>query len=100
MTMKIDTEKCYCVSENVIAKEIEGELVIVPMIADVGNLDAEMYSLNSTGIAVWKQLNGEKDLEHVITALSEEFGTTYDQIKDDVVEIVEQLLNKGLVVET
>ncbi|MCP4117799.1 MAG: PqqD family protein [Desulfobacteraceae bacterium] len=98
--MKIDIKRCYCISDNVIAKEIEGELVIVPMIADVGNLDAEMYSLNSTGLAVWKQLDGEKDLEHVITALSEAFATTFDHIKDDVVEIVEQLLKKGLVFET
>ncbi|MBI9089254.1 MAG: PqqD family protein [Desulfobacterium sp.] len=97
--MKIDTKRCYCVSGNVIAKEIEGELVIVPMIADVGNLDAEMYSLNSTGLAVWKQLDGKNDLEHVITALSEEFATPYDQIKDDVVEVLEQLLKKELIVE-
>lgn len=99
MSMIIDTKKCYCVSNNVIAKEIEGELVIVPMIADVGNLDAEMFSLNSTGLAVWKQLDGKENLESVITALSEEFAATYDQIKDDVIEIIEELLEKGLVVE-
>ena len=97
--MKIDIKKCYCISDNVIAKEIEGELVIVPMIAGVGNLDAEMYSLNSTGLAVWEQLDGKKDFEHVITVLSDSFATTYDHIKEDVVEIVEQLLKKGLVVE-
>lgn len=97
--MTIDLTGCYRVSEDVIAREIEGELVIVPLKSGLGDLDAEMYALSSTGIAVWNKLDGRTPLEAVIKALSAEYGASYDEVKADVVELMAELLEKGLAVE-
>lgn len=97
MTIKLTT--CYRVSEDVIAREIEGELVIVPLKSGLGDLDAEMYALSATGIAVWKKLDGETPLESLIKALLAEYDASYDDVRADVMELVAELMDKGLVVE-
>jgi hypothetical protein len=56
----IDT---VCVlSEDVVTREIEGEIVIVPLVAGIGNADDELYTLNETGRAVWQRLDGKRAL--------------------------------------
>ena len=97
--MKVNLKGYYRVSENVITREIEGDLVIVPLVDGVGNLDSEMYSLNPTGAAIWNKLFGKAALEEVINELAADFGVPNDQITADVLEIVQALLAKGLVVE-
>ncbi|MCD4720395.1 MAG: PqqD family protein [Desulfobacula sp.] len=97
--MIINCQSYYCVSKEVIARKIEGELVIVPMISGVGNLDSEMYALNETGAALWEKLDGETILDDVIHELAKEFNTSYDQIKNDVLDILKELITKELVVE-
>lgn len=97
--MSVDLNKCYRVSADVVAREIEGELVIVPLKSGMGDLDAEMYALSTTGIAVWEKLNGSTPLDDVVKLLSAEYSASYDEVKADVVALVEELLGKGLVVE-
>ena len=48
----------YAPSDGVVAREIEGEVVIVPLKAGIGDLEDELYSLNETGRGVWRLLNG------------------------------------------
>ncbi|MFH0726894.1 MAG: PqqD family protein [Pseudomonadota bacterium] len=96
MTIKLTT--CYRVSPDVVAREIEGELVIVPLKSGLGDLDAEMYALSTTGIAVWNKLDGDTPLDDVIKALSAEYGAAYEEVRMDVVELMEELLRKGLAI--
>jgi hypothetical protein len=96
--MTIDLNKHYCVSKEIIAKEIEEELVIVPLKAGVGDLDSEIYSLNSTGISIWEKLTGTRSLDEVIKMVSVEYGMPYDEIKLDVIQLLEDLVEKGIVV--
>jgi len=97
--MTIELEKTYKISGNVIARKIEGELVIIPIRSGIGDLEAEMYSLSKTGIAVWDKLDGERTLEELIRSLMNEYNAPYEEIKSDVVELVESLFEKGLVFE-
>ena len=97
--MIIDCQSYYSVSKEVIARKIEGELVIVPMISGVGNLDSEMYALNETGVAIWEKLDGKTILDDVIHELAKEFNTSYDQIKNDVLDILKELITRELVFE-
>ncbi len=97
--MMVDINKCYRISENVVAREIEGELIIVPLRNGVGNLDAEMFALNATGVDIWNKLDGKRTLDHIINLLSGKYDMPYDQIRGDILELFETLLEKGLVVE-
>jgi hypothetical protein len=97
--MTIDLNKLYQISENVIAKEIEEELVIVPVRSGIGDLDAEMFGLNQTGIAVWNRLDGTLSPNDIIKELTAIYNAPPDEIRSDVTELIMQLLAKGLVVE-
>ena len=39
-----------CPSEDVVAREIEGEFIIVPLAAGIGDMEDELYSLNESGV--------------------------------------------------
>jgi len=93
----IDIYSIYCVSEDLVARNIEGELVIVPLSSGIGDLTSEMYSLNTTGVAIWEKLDGKKDLKNIITQIADEYDTSWDEIKDDVVILITDLVKKGLV---
>ena len=97
--MAVNLKTYYKTSDKVVTRKIEENLIIVPLNEGIGDLDAEMYSLNITGIAVWDKLDGTKSLDTVITETAQEYHISYDKIKEDVIEIVKQLLKKGFLVK-
>ena len=98
--MAINLKTYYKTSDKVVTRKIEENLIIVPLNEGIGDLDAEMFSLNITGTAVWEKLDGTKSLDTVIAETAQEYHISYGKIKDDVIEIVNQLLNIGFLVES
>ena len=86
----------YHPSENVVAREIEGELIIVPLTSGFGDLEDELYSLNETGRAIWRLLDGERNLAQVVDLLAAEYQAPVDKIQQDVVGLVEILVGRGI----
>ena len=72
-------------SENVVAREIEGETVIVPLTAGVGDTESELYSLNPVGQAIWKKLDGHRTLKDVAILLTKEFSAPLNQIESEAI---------------
>jgi hypothetical protein len=87
----------YVPSEAVVAREIEGEIVIVPLTAGIGDLEDELYSLNETGKAVWRLLDGERTVDQVVDALAAEYDARRDEIDGDVRGLLDELLRRGIV---
>ena len=81
----------YQVSDVVVARVIEGELIIVPLIAGIGDLEDELFTLNETGKAIWNKLDGKKDLLNVVEELASEYDVPKSQIEHDVLGFVEEL---------
>jgi hypothetical protein len=86
-------------SEEVVAREIEGEIIIVPLTSGIGDADGELFTFNETGRAIWKRLDGKRTLEAVARELSAEFDGPAGEIERDVIGIVEELLKRRIVVE-
>jgi hypothetical protein len=61
-------------SEDVVAREVEGEIVIIPLFAGSGDAGDGLYALNATGHDVWQRLDGRATLGQVAAALAEEFA--------------------------
>lgn len=97
--MTINLKVCYKTSDQVVTRKIEEELIIVPLNKGIGDLDAEMFSLNTTGTAIWDKLDGTKDLDTIVTEIAQEFSVSYARIKKDVIKIVEQLLKAGFLIK-
>lgn len=86
----------YVPSEAVVAREIEGEIVIVPLTAGIGDLEDELYSLNETGKDVWRLLDG-RTLDAVVDTLAAEYDAGRDEIDRDVRGLLEELLRRDIV---
>ncbi len=71
-------------SEDVVAREIEGDIVIVPLVAGIGDADDELFTLNETGQAIWQQLDGQRTLGEVALVLFGEFEAPLDKLQADV----------------
>ena len=99
MERKVNLESIYSVSEDVVSREIEGEILIVPLVSGIGDMEDELFNLNETGRAIWERLDGSKTLKEVVTDLSVEFEATEEEIMEDVKGFVEELLKRGMVVE-
>jgi len=53
MEIQVTMDTICMPSEDVVAREIEGDMIIVPLVAGIGNADDELYTLNETGKAIW-----------------------------------------------
>ena len=86
-------------SDDIVAREIEGELIIVPLVSGIGDLDDELFTLNETGRSIWKNLDGTKTLRDVINSLISEYDAPEELIAQDVVGLVEELTRRRMLVE-
>ncbi|HYA49263.1 MAG TPA: PqqD family protein [Burkholderiales bacterium] len=98
MTERIGLEWAYGPSEDVVVREIEGELIIVPLVAGVGDLEDELFTLNETGRAVWQKLDGRKSVRTVVSELAEEFDAPAGVLEQDVVGLLTELERRRIVV--
>ncbi|MBW6465124.1 MAG: PqqD family protein [Brevefilum sp.] len=95
----IHNDTVFTISEDVVAREIEGELIIIPLVAGIGDLEDELFTLNETGKAIWKQIDGQNSLETIITHLMEAYTAERDEIEQDVLGLVAELAKRKMVVE-
>jgi len=98
MERRVEPEGVYAVSADVVAREIEGELLIVPLAAGIGDAEDELYTLNETGKAVWSKLDGRTSLRDIVRQLVTEFDAEEDVISGDVAGLVEELLRRKILV--
>ncbi len=99
MESKVSLEAVYAPSENVVAREIEGEIIIVPLTSGVGDMEDELYTLNETGGDIWCRLDGKSRLEEIVARLSREYDAPPGEIREDVIGLVEELFNRKMLVE-
>ncbi len=96
--MELMLDAKYVPSEDVVARVIEDELIIVPLVAGIGDMDDELYTLNETGKAVWSRLDGEKSLRAVVEELATEFSAPPGEIEKDVLGLITELARRKMVV--
>jgi hypothetical protein len=92
-------ESIYSPSDDIVARNIAGEVIIVPLTSGIGDLEDELYTLNDTGLAIWEALDGKSTLHEIAEALSKEYDAAPDQVESDVLGLVNELYQRGLVVE-
>lgn len=97
--MDAQLDAVYLPSEDVVAREIEGELIIVPLAAGIGDMEDELYSLNESGVAIWKRLDGKSSLKEISSDLLGEYTASLDEIEQDVLGLVSELLRRKMLVE-
>jgi hypothetical protein len=97
--MKMTLTKIYKPSNDVVAREIEGEIILVPLVSGMGDLEDELFTLNAIGMAVWKLLDGRRDLKTVTALLAKKYKATTAVVAKDVTELASELLQRNMLVE-
>jgi len=96
--MSVSAESVYMPSDDIVAREIEGEIIIVPLAAGIGGVEDELFTLNETGRAIWSKLDGHRTLADVVAEMAAEFAAEDDEIERDVVGLVTELVERRMLV--
>ena len=96
---KIEIDAIYTPSEDVVFRDIEGELIIVPLTWGVGGTEDEadaIFTLNETGRAIWERLDGQRSLRAVVADLAAEYEAAEGGIEADVLGLVGELVRRRM----
>ena len=89
------TEK-FIRSRSVVAREIAGETLIVPVRGKVGDL-ASIYSFNGTGTLIWRLLKSPCSLSELASGVAQEYEVAAQDAERDVAEFLVEMKAAGLV---
>jgi len=98
MASKINLNQVYVVSEDVVVREIEGELIIVPIAAGIGDMEAELYTTNEIGKIILYKFDGKQSLADIAEDLSVEFAAPLAEIERDVLGFVTELAKRKMLI--
>ncbi len=98
MTDKFDLHSVYVPSDNAVVREIEGELIIVPLVSGMADLEDDLFTLNKTGIVIWRRLDGKKNVKEIIEDLSDEFEGSPEEIAEDVIGFLQELQKRKIII--
>ena len=99
MKKKLTLDTVYKVSGDVVVREIESDIIIIPFASGFDDSENEPYILNTTGQAVWQKLNGHRSLKDIVKDLPAEFKAPVKVIEKDVIRFVEKLLIRKMLIE-
>ena len=97
--MSVQVGMVFAPSQEIVARLIEDELIIVPLSSGIGDLEDELFTLNETGKAIWFYLDGKNSIEKVISYLAVEFDASPDEITKDVLGLIEELVKRKIIIE-
>lgn len=93
-------KQVYQPSEAVVAREVQGEFLLIPVMAGTEKEEEDaIFTLNETGRAIWKKLDGKTSLETITSLLAQEFEGDPSEISRDVLGLSGELLKRRMIVE-
>lgn len=81
-----------------IARDIAGELVLVPVGATAQKCDG-LITCNEVGALIWRQLEKAADEEAVLSAILEEFEIDAKTARGDMMEFISRLRELNAVID-
>lgn len=97
---KIRMDMIFSHSSDVVSREIDGALIIVPLTSGVGDMEDDLFSMNESGTEIWRMLDGRKTVREVIETLARQYRAEPGEIEQDVVGIITELLKRRMLVES
>ena len=88
-------------SEDVVARRVAGELILVPVHARSSNVvakAADLYALNETGAGLWDALGEPRTAPELARILMTDFDIAHAQATHDVEAFLTDMLHIGAIV--
>jgi hypothetical protein len=84
-------------SSSIVTRKTGNEYVLVPITDNIADMNS-VYTLNETGAFIWEQLDGKRDLEEIIIALTNEYDIDRKTAESDVLSFVNNM-SKYLIIK-
>jgi hypothetical protein len=85
-------------SQDVAVRRIEGETILIPLVADIGDKEDDLYTLNKTGQAIWERLDGKKSVQDIVDELAALYQAPVETIREDVIGMIQELARRRIIV--
>jgi hypothetical protein len=95
----VNMEAWYIPSGDVVTRVIEGELIIVPIKAGVGDMDDQLFSVNESGKMIWDKLDGKTSLTLIVQSLADRYSTSCEEMEKDVRGFVGELFRRKMIID-
>ncbi len=82
--------------KNLVVREIAGETLLVPISGQLADLE-RIFTLNDVGKFIWTQLDGNTNIETVLSRITEEFAVDRETAQTDLYELISDFMSAGLV---
>ncbi len=86
----------YRQSERVVARQVRGEHILVPVASSKEALDS-IYVLNETASFIWERVGEGRSGEEIACNLAEEYDVTREEALDDTRAVLCGLLETGTI---
>jgi methyltransferase-like protein len=84
-------------SPSVVTRKTGNEYVLVPITNNIADMNS-VYTLNESGAFIWEQIDGKRNIEEIISLLTEEYDIDNKKAEDDVFIFIGNL-RKYLIIE-
>lgn len=99
MNTKINMNSVFKRSEDVVARDIHGELILIPVVSGIGDLEGEIFTFNDSGKVIWNKLDGVKTLKNIAKEIAGDYNVSVKKIENDVAGLTAELLKRKILVE-
>lgn len=86
------------IKEGFVKKPIMDDIVVVPTGQAAENFEG-LIKLNETASLIWDEIDAGKDVEQIIETMTEKYDVSYDEAKEDVNTIIDQMKEKGFFID-
>lgn len=93
--MRLDTPR-FVRNQDVVSRQIDGELIIVPVRRGVGDLNS-LYTLNPVGCLLWDFIAEGHTLTEMVARVCEEFEVGSTQAMQDIEAFLDSMVQEKLV---
>ncbi len=86
----------FAKKDDLLARNIAGETLIVPIRGRVGDLDS-IFTLNDVGYRIWSLLDGQTNVARIVETIRNEYDVAEETATQDVTELLSTMAKVGLV---
>jgi hypothetical protein len=77
-------------SPSIVTRKTGNEYVLVPIANNIADMNS-VYTLNETGAFIWEHIDGKRNVEELIFALTAEYDIDNENASKDVFSFIENM---------
>jgi len=77
-------------SKSIVTRKTGNEYILVPITDNIADMNS-VYTLNETGAFIWDRIDGNRNVEEIIAALTDEYDIDTESAEKDMFLFIENM---------